>query len=69
MLQNASEGSKHYTLNSWLQGVQSNCCLEVWGEALELLPEAEDRGQQIHRAPPHTEGQLIDCSPRTHGIR
>ena len=34
----------------------------------KLLPKAEGQGQQFPRASPLTEGQMIDCSPRSHGI-
>ena len=32
------------------------------------LPETDDRGQEFTRDSPHTEGQQIDCTRRSHGI-
>ena len=34
----------------------------------KLLPKAEGRGQQFPIASPLTEGQMLDCSSRSHGI-
>ena len=56
----------HYSRSS--SGKVRLLSLGIGRSTRKLLPEAEGQVQQYPRASPHTEGQLIDCYPRSHGI-
>ena len=58
---------KLHTIIPWLRGKQLSRVKER--SSGKLLPKTEGRGQQCPRVSPFTEGQLIDCSPGSHGIR